>query len=349
MNYVGWVKEKLGRLADKLLTPVRALWIKLKGPLTFKEKLLILSLLVVIVVGGSAIAYTFYDFTQNNPKFCVGCHLMQPAYDSWAQSEHAGINCHDCHHLTIPEQNQLLVSFVLKRPETVPERHGKVIVGSKYCNDCHTEGDAKRINTSLFHAKHVYMEQIECTMCHGEVGPNKEGLHSFLPTEKFCAKCHGDREVHGEGMGGLACLNCHTDRTKDLKPGRRKCLYCHSTDKKIKEVLEEGETMDVRFFKPDPSIVKKATKIVFTEKSPMQFYCYECHKPHIPGKEKPKVSDCMKCHPAVRGVGKHKLHLNMDMQFKDCHKPHLWRVTAASAKKQCVTCHAYKSPEAFLK
>ena len=42
MNYVGWVKEKLGRLADKLLTPVRALWIKLKGPLTFKEKLLIL-------------------------------------------------------------------------------------------------------------------------------------------------------------------------------------------------------------------------------------------------------------------------------------------------------------------
>ena len=49
-----------------------------------KAKLLIIALILVIVGGGGFVAYKFYDFTQNNPKFCVGCHLMQPAYDTWA-------------------------------------------------------------------------------------------------------------------------------------------------------------------------------------------------------------------------------------------------------------------------
>ena len=213
---------------------------------------------------------------------------MQEAYDSWAKSEHSKLNCHDCHHLTIPEQNQLLISFVMHRPTKVPERHkGQVIVSSKTCNECHTSKNAKRINKSLFHAKHVYMEQIECTECHGEVKADKSGLHHFLPTEKFCTKCHTGKAVHGEGMGGLACLNCHTDRTKDLKPGRMKCLYCHSADESIKKRLKDDATMDVRFFQPEPATIKKAIKIVFDEKAPMQFYCYECHKPHTQGKVKP--------------------------------------------------------------
>jgi hypothetical protein len=316
MKLIDWFKGKVTQLTERL-----------KEPISLKAKLLIIALLLIIISGGGYVSYKFYDFTQNNPKFCVGCHLMQPAYDTWLQSEHKSLNCHDCHHLTVPEQNQLLISFVLHRPTSVPERHkGQVIVSSSYCNRCHTEGKAKRINKSLFHAKHVYMEQIECTECHGEVKPDKSGLHHFLPTEKFCTKCHKGKQVHGEGMGGLACINCHTDRTKDLKPGRMKCLYCHSKDESI----------------------KKAIKIVFDEKAPMQFYCYECHKPHTPGKVKPHSEDCLRCHTGVSKIGKHKIHLNMDMQCKDCHKPHVWRVTEASAKKDCVACHEYRSPRAFF-
>jgi NapC/NirT cytochrome c family, N-terminal region/Cytochrome c3 len=339
MRLFDWVKEKVSATRERL-----------KEPIALKAKLLILALIAVIVFGGGFVAYKFYDFTQNNPKFCVGCHLMQPAYDSWAKSEHKTLNCHECHHLTIPEQNQLLISFVLHRPNAVPERHkGQIIVSSKYCNECHTEkGKAERINKSLFHAKHVYMEQIECTECHGEVKPDKSGLHHFLPTEKFCTKCHKGKQVHGEGMGGLACINCHTDRTKDLKPGRLKCLYCHSTDENIRTQLKDDATMDVRFFAPDSSVIKKAKKIQFSEASPMQFYCYECHKPHTAGKVKPKNEDCLRCHQGTPKIGKHKIHLNMDMQCKDCHKPHMWRVTEASAKKDCVSCHEYRSPQAFM-
>jgi hypothetical protein len=333
-----FLKEQLNNLRKKLGEPI-----------SLKAKIVITSLILVIISGGGFVAYKFYDFTQNNPKFCVGCHLMQPAYDSWAQSEHKQLNCHDCHHLTIPEQNQLLISFVLHRPTKVPERHkDKIIVSQKYCSQCHTEGKAKRINKSMFHAKHVYMEQIECTQCHGEVKADKSGLHRFLPSEKSCLKCHKEKEVHGEGMGGLACINCHSDRTKDMKPGRDKCLFCHSNDQTIKKKLIEDGTMDVRFFAPDSSIIKKASKIQTGDNAPMQFYCYECHKPHTPGKVKPKNEDCLKCHAKISRIGKHNIHLNMDMRCKDCHKPHVWRVTEASAKKDCVSCHEYRSPKAFL-
>jgi len=337
----GFIKEKITSFINKVQE-------RLKEPITLKAKILIVVLLTVIVAGGGTVAYLFYAFTQNNPKFCVGCHLMQPAYDTWASSEHKQLNCHDCHHLTIPEQNMLLVNFVLHRPNSVPDRHGKVIISSKTCNECHTEGNATRINKSIFHAKHVYMEQIECTQCHGEVKDDKSGLHHFLPTEKFCLKCHEGKAVHGEGMGGLACINCHTDRTKDIKPGRKKCLYCHSADQNIRKTLEADATMDVKYLAPDPSIIKKATKITYAENAPMVFFCYECHKPHTAGKVRPQTADCLRCHGSVRNVGKHKMHLNMDMKCKDCHKPHLWRVTEESAKKVCVTCHEYRSPKKFL-
>jgi len=337
MKAFDWVKEKLVKVKDRL-----------QEPLSLKAKVLIVSLVLVIVGGGGFVSYKFYDFTQNNPKFCVGCHLMQEAYDSWAKSEHKKLNCHDCHHLTIPEQNQLLISFVMHRPNRVPERHGKVIVASHTCDSCHTSEKAPRINKSLFHAKHVYMEQLECTMCHGEVKADKSGLHHFLPTEKFCLKCHPGKAVHGEGMGGLACLNCHTDRTKDLRPGRKKCLYCHSGDEAVRKELREDATMDVRYFAPDSATIRKATKIVFDDKAPMQFYCYECHKPHTQGKVRPTSAHCLGCHANIPKVGKHKVHLAMDMQCKDCHKPHLWRVTEASAKKDCTQCHEYRNPKAFL-
>lgn len=345
MRLFGWLKDRFGWLKDKVVKFRE----KLKEPISLRAKLIIIALVLVIVFGGAFIAYKTYNFTQNNPKFCTGCHLMEPAYTSWATSEHKTVNCHDCHHLSVPELNRLLISFVFKRPNTVPERHKEqIIVDQKHCNQCHTSGKAESINKSRFHARHVYMEQIECTVCHGELKPDKSGLHRFLPSEKFCAKCHKNRQVHGVGMGGLACLNCHTDRTPDLKPARMKCLYCHGTDEKLRKQLVAEGTIDVRFFQPSAALINKATKIKFNEKSPMQFFCYECHKPHTPGKVRPTSAECLRCHGDIRDVGKHKIHLNMDMQCKDCHRPHIWKVTDETAKKDCVTCHEFKSPKAFL-
>ncbi len=316
-----------------------------KTALPLRGKIIIALLLLVILVGGGVVAFKFYDFTQNNPKFCISCHLMKPAFEAWEKSEHAGINCHDCHHLSIPEQNRLLVNFILKRPKSVPPRHGKIIVPWKYCISCHWEKDerypeAKKINNSRMHARHYFMEQVECSKCHGYI------LHRFTPEERFCLRCHQGKEVHGEGMAKLACLNCHTDRTVDLRPGRKKCLFCHGSPAVRKELIAEG-TLDVSHYQPEPGVIEKAVKIEVPKDAPMQFYCYECHKPHT--KVRPDYGTCMSCHGQIINVGRHRSHVQtMGLECTTCHTPHSWRVTRKEAEKTCTQCHDYKDPLAFI-
>ncbi|MEC4686590.1 MAG: cytochrome c3 family protein [Nitrospirota bacterium] len=323
MKWLSWVKESL----------------------TLKGKIIIAVLLLVIIIGGGVVAFKFYDFTQNNPKFCISCHLMKPAYDAWKKSEHTGINCHECHHLTIPEQNRLLITFVLRRPKSVPPRHGKIIVPWKYCIECHWEKDkkypdAKKINDSRMHAKHYFMEKIECSKCHGYE------VHKFTPEERFCLRCHQGKEVHGIGMEGLACLNCHTDRTVDLRPGRKKCLFCHGNEQVRKELIAD-DTIDVQFFQPGKAMIKKADKINVPKDAPMQFFCYKCHKPHA--KIMPVYGTCLNCHPRILNVGRHKLHIQtMGLECKTCHLPHSWRVTKEQAKTTCTKCHEYRDPLTFI-
>ncbi|MDP2167269.1 MAG: cytochrome c3 family protein [Thermodesulfovibrionales bacterium] len=316
----------------------------MKG-LSVKGWIIIAVLAAVVAAAGGVIAFKFYDYTQNNPKFCLSCHLMQPAFDAWTANEHKELNCHECHHLSIPEQNRLLISFVFKHPETVPERHGKVIVPWQYCIKCHWEKDerypaAPPINRSRIHAKHYFMEQIECSNCHGYI------THKFVPEERFCIKCHEGKEVHGAGMEGLACLNCHTDRTADLRPGRKKCLFCHGGEEVRKELIEDG-TIDVRRYQPAAETIKKAIKINAPEDAPMQFNCYECHKPH--DVIRPDWASCLRCHGNIPDAGKHGMHVKaMGMQCRECHRPHIWRVTKKSARKDCVKCHEYREPRTFL-
>jgi len=332
------------RFAERVLkffSPFK--WLEKDMPV--KGKVIIAVLLLSILSGVGYASFRFYDFTQNNPNFCVSCHLMKPAFETWEASVHQKINCHECHHLSVEEMNQLLISFVFHRPTEVPDRHGKIIVPWKYCVKCHWESDenypeAEKINKSRLHAKHYFMEQIECSKCHGYI------THEFVPEARFCIKCHQGKIVHGMGMEELACLNCHTDRTPDLRPGRNKCLFCHGSDK-VREAIAAGETLDVTHYQPPEETVRQATKIDVPENAPMQFQCYLCHKPHEA--VRPDWGNCLNCHRNVLEVGKHDLHIKvMGMECKQCHKPHRWTVTEASAKKDCVGCHEYKSPKQFL-
>ena len=329
------------RIKKLILWPFR--W--LDAGLSFKGKLIIALLLFVVLAVAGYSSFRLYDFTQNNPKFCVSCHLMKTSFEAWQKSEHKAINCHECHHLSPAELNKLLISFVLKRTTVVPERHGKIIVPWKSCIKCHWEKDqrypkAVMINKSNLHAKHVFIEQVECSKCHGYI------VHKFTPEERFCVKCHKGKVVHGEGMGALACLNCHTDRTKDLKPGRKKCLFCHGTNEVRKQLIAD-DSLDVKHYLPSQATINKAVKINIPPDAPMQFYCYTCHKPH--GNVRPNGDNCLACHENITNVAKHDLHIKVvGMKCKECHKPHSWRVTNESTKKDCVKCHEYKEPKKFI-
>lgn len=320
---IKWYSEKVSRRAKIILA--------------------VFSLLFLIGVG--LIGYEINDYFENNPNACMMCHVHDAANKAWAKSVHREINCHECHHSTKKDQVVQMYRFAFLGQKSVSPRHGKIIVPSRLCMECHWDRNEKypnapQVNRSRYHAKHVFMERIECTKCHGYV------IHNFLPEERFCFKCHSDREVHGTGMENLACLNCHTDRTKDLKPGRKKCLFCHG-DESVRRELIADKTIDVRFFQPAPDIIRKATKIKIPADAPMQFNCFECHKPHA--RIRPDYGRCLTCHGSILNVGKHELHVkSMSMKCKDCHKPHSWRVTQESAKKDCVKCHEYKDPKKFI-
>ncbi len=320
----------------------------LKERLTKRGKFILAVLTLVIIVWAGWGIFKFYDFTQNNPKFCASCHIMNHAYKNYSLSVHKGLSCHDCHHATIPEMNKLFIDSFIFRVKSIPSLHGKIIVPSRKCLKCHWNNDkkypnAKKINSSQFHAKHYLMEKTPCLKCHGYKLGNK--VHQFLPSAQFCVKCHKNKKVHGM-MGKLACLNCHNDRHANLLSRRGKCLVCHGSEKIRKEVLA-GHTMDIKFFEPSKREINMAPKINVPKDAPMQFACYTCHKPHaklLPGEAK-----CLSCHNQILQVGKHKLHVKMlGLSCTKCHKPHAWRVTNEQAKTTCTQCHGYKKPSSFV-
>ncbi len=316
-----------------------------------KAKILISLFLLFFIIGAGFVGYKIDTYFQESPEACKLCHpIMTESYKSWAQSAHNVVACKECHHATRKTQMEKLYRFVFLGQTTIEPRYGEIVAPSQLCMNCHWEGDkrypdATIIANSPYHARHVFMEKMECSQCHGFVG---DVPHNFLPDEKHCLKCHPGKEVHGTGMQKLACINCHTDRAIDLKPTRDKCLFCHSADNAIRKRLIQDGTIDVKHFQPSPEIIKKATKVDASPNAPMQFYCYECHKPHKEARADWK--DCLRCHAGIPKTGNHALHMQFGMQCKDCHKPHEWRVTEARARgKDCLKCHEYKNPADFIR
>ena len=130
-------------------------------------------------VGG--VGYLAYDYTQNNPKFCITCHeIMIESYETWEKSEHAEIKCHSCHYMTPEYAASFSFSALKGMPEKVPPRpEGKVIVPDKYCMKCHWDaekqhGDAGEWAYFLFPKTHVPENANKVTES------RFHALHSFL-------------------------------------------------------------------------------------------------------------------------------------------------------------------------
>jgi len=270
--------------------------------------LLFLISLTIIIVG-----YRYYRHTQVNPEFCLSCHLMKEAYKSWEKSRHSDIVCQTCHRLSLIEQNKLLIAFVAGT-ETVKETHGREKPW-QVCKRCHfpdIEQGAISDSKTFGHARHVFTKKINCSECH------TGDLHKFKPESDACLKCHRDRLVHGLGMEGLQCLNCHTftkEPTQKLISEKR-CLECHRD-------IQKSEVME-------------------------SLRCFDCHKPH--GKIKLEGADCLgRCHSHELEVGQHKLHMEkakVDCLY--CHRAHTWRVGRELARRICTKCHPYREPSSFV-
>jgi len=56
---------------------------KLEKGLSPREKVVIVSLMLVISVLGIVLSVRYYNFIQKDPDFCSSCHLMEEAYTAW--------------------------------------------------------------------------------------------------------------------------------------------------------------------------------------------------------------------------------------------------------------------------
>lgn len=276
-----------------------------------QSKPAVLALLVTITIVGAVVGYKYYKHTQEDPQFCASCHLMREAFLAWQKGKHRDVVCQRCHHLSLLEQNQLLVAFVVKGSTQFSQTHGR-IKPWQGCKECHLDEVAQgalTLRKSYGHARHVFMQNIGCKSCHSE------SLHLFKPDGRACQDCHKDKGVHGIGMEGFACLNCHSysEKTPAMVPKER-CLKCHN----------------------------------IAVRGPMsEFQCHQCHKPHV--KIKPSSKDCLsQCHGNEATVGQHGLHINKGMECLDCHKAHSWIVGQKESRRLCSRCHKAKDPMAFI-
>ncbi len=276
------------------------------------QKAIVILLLLITVIGG-IVGFRYYKHTREDPGYCASCHLMQDAFQTWQQSKHRDLQCQVCHALSILEENKLLISFVVKGTDTINQEHGRIKPWNS-CRTCHLSDVAQgsiTLSKSYGHAQHVFMQNIACSTCH------MGNLHTFAPNEQACSECHDDKMIHGMGMEGLSCLNCHSygDKVPKLVTNKR-CLSCHQ-DLPLKGIMSGLK-------------------------------CFDCHHPH--GEIKPSAQDCLKsCHGNESRVGQHEIHmLKADLTCLDCHRAHVWSVGKKEAKDLCVRCHKLKDPASFI-
>ncbi len=270
----------------------------------------VLAAFVTVAVLSAIVGYRYYSYSEDDPRFCASCHLMKEAYNEWQKGKHWDVVCQKCHQLSILEKNRLLIAYVLKGNQPLAQTHGREKPW-KACRDCHMDNidqGSLTMRKSYGHARHVFMQKLECKVCHAVA------LHNFAPDQTACWNCHKNKGVHGLNREPLSCLKCHSfsEKTPSMIP-RDRCTRCHT---------------------------------LIPEKGPMSdFLCHQCHNPH--GIKATAPTCVSKCHQKEASTGQHALHLQKGLDCMYCHKPHSWVIGKGIAKKLCGKCHRSKNPQQF--
>jgi len=287
-----------------------------KKPVQFRTIAVFFILALTAAVAGASLRV--YDYTENDPTFCINCHIMEQPFAKWQKSVHKDIGCHDCHYATIFEKNKMLLKSLVFHPTKVSRRpHGKILVPATMCIKCHWAGEKSipKISQSTGHALHWFKASIECTACHAIK------LHEFAPQQSLCVNCHESAKAMLAEMSTMVCTDCHAFKGRKLMPDATACQKCHA----------------------EPFAPKAGEKLPAVHR---QFDCMTCHDVHHP--EQPASGSCQTCHTITQKRGKHPIHLQaLGNECLTCHKPHNWRIEKKDAEKLCSQCHEFRPLKSF--
>jgi nitrate/TMAO reductase-like tetraheme cytochrome c subunit len=296
-------------------------------------RLALAAIAVVLIAGVAAMGTVTWNYTQHSNDFCVGCHIMNPAFQKFSDTtnKHAKLSCHDCHQQSLYASARQVYLWVAERPEKIG-KHAKV--PNTVCENCHVTKDTaswQHIAATAGHRVHLEsdsstIKNLQCVTCHGVE------LHRFASVNETCGQsgCHKPSEtkiVLGKmaDQTDLHCAGCHEFTadvpalaTRDsargtLVPGMTECLACH----KMQKVLPDFDAA----------------------KDPHGGKCGTCHNPHVQKTAAEAVKSCTTagCHANWRDEPFHvgASHKQIAPRCLTCHVPHAAKVDASN----CEGCH----------
>lgn len=158
-------------------------------------------LLVCLIVGVScgAVGLCFYDyvmFATSTPGFCVSCHEIERAYETWRTSSHASnrrgvvAECMDCH---LPDPGRKISFYYSKAyhgTKDILVHVGMAVLGWEYDRE-HNRVVARREITND-RCQRCHQELIAPGMSRGAMLAHRSTLYPRKGYEKSCLQCHED-------------------------------------------------------------------------------------------------------------------------------------------------------------
>lgn len=187
------------------------------------------SLALVVVASSLAIlvptAYVTVEKTSE-PPFCRTCHLMDPYYDSWERSAHAGVKCTECHFEpgtlgTVRGKFQALTQLAKYVTRTAGTRPwADVSDASCVRSGCHAsaslEGPIAFDGVRFDHGPHLLEprgQRLRCVTCHSQVLVDRH----FAVEPSVCFTCHFHPGADGRAPARTSeCTTCHAPPAETL-------------------------------------------------------------------------------------------------------------------------------------
>lgn len=317
----------LATLAWRRRRPI-SVWL---GSRTTPLKWTLAGLAAVLIAAGTALGWQSWSYMHEDNDFCMSCHVMDVPFERFTTSEHAELQCHDCHRQSVAASTRQVYLWVAERPQEIGPH---APVPNEICAECHIVQDPdstwQRISATAGHRVHLESDslpELMCVNCHGVE------VHRFVPVDETCGQsgCHSSEKtqiVLGRmaGQTGFHCVTCHRftapipeHASRDtaraaLVPAEQQCLSCHGMEKMVTGLVSGEE--------------------------PHGAVCGICHNPHTQESPGLATETCATgdCHaqadtltPFHRG-----LRAGVLETCETCHEAHVFIVEG----EDCTACHA---------
>lgn len=260
---------------------------------------------VLVLVNGAFFVSAYF------PKSCVVCHYMDPFYEQWKTSKHAGVSCIKCHSFSPVFITVTTIKYWTGLYN--PRPHARVEDRACLARGCHEgriEQGKARLDASITfdHQEHMTKlkrgEKLRCTSCHYSI---VQGEHIAVD-RKVCFLCHFKGISQGQALGG--CPGCHGTPARPVEHGG--FVFSHASYLSIGVPCRQCHLR-----------VAEGTGAVPDGR------CYDCHVGRLEKKKDPlaihrihvtfNAIECFKCHEPIRH-GEIQLVKTFEVQCDACHK-----------------------------